>query len=79
MLGGSLSGRREHETQTTIRVRNSPPDTNNTLQLKYLAMAADLLDLRNAPDPQEIVQRAATAIAAGQLVAFPRSGSDPWA
>lgn len=71
MLGGSLSGRREHETQTTIRVRNSPPDTNNTLQLKYLAMAADLLDLQNAPDPQEIVQRAAAAIAAGQLVAFP--------
>ena len=34
-------------------------------------MAADVLDLRNTPDPQAIVQRAAAAIAAGQLVAFP--------
>ena len=40
-------------------------------ELKCLAMAADVLDLRNTPDPQAIVQRAAAAIAAGQLVAFP--------
>ena len=40
-------------------------------ELKCLAMAADVLDLRNAPDPHEFVQRAVAAIAAGQLVAFP--------
>ena len=40
-------------------------------ELKCLAMAADVLDLRNAPDPHEFVERAVAAIAAGQLVAFP--------
>ena len=34
-------------------------------------MPAELIDLQNATDLQEVAQRAATAITAGQLVAFP--------